>query len=67
MSLGHAGALLALLQLLLGLAVLGQVQSSNLLSLLDLLLVGLDLGLQIEFFSGVTVQRSIGIRQWTIN
>ena len=45
---GKLGALLDLLQLLLGLPELGQVEGGDLLSLLDLLLVGLDLldGLQ---------------------
>merc|ERR1712076_100157 len=47
LSLSHLGAVLSLLQLLLGLPVLGQVQSCNLLSLLDLLLVGLDLLLEL--------------------
>merc|ERR1712203_544226 len=47
LSLSHLGAVLCLLQLLLGLPVLGQVQSCNLLSLLDLLLVGLDLLLEL--------------------
>ena len=41
------GALLDLLQLLLGLPELGQVEGGDLLGLLDLLLVGLDLGLQL--------------------
>ena len=41
------GALLNLLQLLLGLPELGQVEGGDLLGLLDLLLVGLDLGLQL--------------------
>merc|ERR1719323_2838272 len=41
------GALLGLLELLLGLAELGQVEGGDLLSLLDLLLVGLDLVLQL--------------------
>merc|ERR1719410_1982016 len=44
---GELGSLLGLLQLLLCLAELGQVEGSNLLSLLDLLLVGLDLHLQL--------------------
>merc|ERR1719195_387337 len=46
-SLGHAGTVLALLQLLLRLAELGQVEGGDLLGLLDLLLVGLDLLLQL--------------------
>merc|ERR1719431_2399997 len=41
------GTLLNLLQLLLGLPELGQVEGGDLLSLLNLLLVGLDLGLQL--------------------
>ena len=41
------GALLNLLQLLLCLPELGQVEGGDLLGLLDLLLVGLDLGLQL--------------------
>merc|ERR1719192_2814359 len=41
------GTLLHLLQLLLGLPELGQVEGGDLLGLLDLLLVGLDLGLQL--------------------
>merc|ERR1740124_730690 len=40
-------SLLSLLQLLLGLAELGQVESCNFLSLLDLLLVSFDLHLQL--------------------
>merc|ERR1719341_371502 len=44
---GKLGALLDLLQLLLGLPELGQVEGGDLLGLLDLLLVGLDLGLQL--------------------
>merc|ERR1719418_344194 len=44
---GELGSLLGLLQLLLSLAELGQVEGSDLLSLLDLLLVGLDLALQL--------------------
>merc|ERR1719153_1485987 len=44
---GKLGAFLDLLQLLLGLPELGQVEGCDLLSLLDLLLVGLDLGLQL--------------------
>ena len=43
---GQLGALLGLLQLLLSLAELGQVQGGDLLSLLDLLLVSLDLLLE---------------------
>merc|ERR1719391_1296839 len=46
-SLGHLGPLFSLLKLLLSLAELGQVQGSNLLGLLNLLLVGLDLLLQL--------------------
>merc|ERR1719208_247004 len=45
--LSHSGAILSLLQLLLSLAELGQVEGSNLLGLLDLLLVGLDLLLEL--------------------
>merc|ERR1719510_1883384 len=45
--LGQFAALLRLLQLLLSLAVLGQVEGGDLLGLLDLLLVGLDLLLQL--------------------
>merc|ERR1719351_662374 len=45
--LSHSGSVLGLLQLLLGLAELGQVEGSNLLSLLNLLLVGFDLGLEL--------------------
>merc|ERR1719225_2511791 len=41
------GTLLHLLQLLLGLPELGKVEGGDLLGLLDLLLVGLDLGLQL--------------------
>ena len=41
------GPLLRLLKLLLGLPELGQVEGGDLLGLLDLLLVGLDLGLQL--------------------
>merc|ERR1711962_1860030 len=44
---GKLGALLHLLQLLLGLPELGQVEGGDLLGLLDLLLVDLDLGLQL--------------------
>merc|ERR1719292_99720 len=44
---GKLGALLDLLQLLLGLPELGQVEGGDLLGLLDLLLVDLDLGLQL--------------------
>merc|ERR1719471_331542 len=43
----QVGSLLSLSQVGLGLAELGQVHGSNLLSLLDLLLVGLDLGLEL--------------------
>merc|ERR1719220_2858570 len=46
-GLGHAGAVLGLLKLLLSLAELGQVEGGDLLGLLDLLLVGLDLALQL--------------------
>merc|ERR1719195_1772962 len=46
-SLGHAGTVLGLLQLLLSLAELGQVEGGDLLRLLNLLLVGLDLLLQL--------------------
>merc|ERR1719205_302473 len=46
-GIGHLGALLGLLELLLGLAELGQVQGGDLLGLLDLLLVGLDLLLEL--------------------
>merc|ERR1719228_646167 len=42
-SSGQFGSLLGLLKLLLCLAILGQVESCNFLSLLNLLLVGLDL------------------------
>merc|ERR1719208_525301 len=45
--LSHSGAILSLLQLLLSLAELGQVEGSNLLGFLNLLLVGLDLGLEL--------------------
>ena len=45
--LGQAGSLLALLQLLLRLAELGQVEGGNLLRLLNLLLVRLDLSLEL--------------------
>ena len=45
--LGQPGAILSLLKLLLGLPELGQVEGGDLLGLLDLLLVGLDLGLQL--------------------
>merc|ERR1719461_2729543 len=45
--LSHSGAILCLLKLLLSLAEFGQVQGGNLLSLLDLLLVGLDLALEL--------------------
>merc|ERR1719288_714213 len=45
--LSHLGAVLSLLELLLGLAELGQVEGGDLLSLLNLLLVGLDLLLEL--------------------
>merc|ERR1719208_351743 len=45
--LSHSGAILSLLQLLLSLAELGQVEGSNLLGFLNLLLVGLDLLLEL--------------------
>ena len=45
--LGHPGAVLGLLQLLLGLAELSQVEGGDLLGLLDLLLVALHLVLQL--------------------
>merc|ERR1719322_1062988 len=45
--LSHSGSVLGLLKLLLGLAELGQVEGSDLLSLLNLLLVGLDLRLEL--------------------
>merc|ERR1719208_60283 len=45
--LSHSGAILSLLQLLLSLAELGQVEGSDLLGFLNLLLVGLDLGLEL--------------------
>merc|ERR1740129_590980 len=45
--LGQPGAILGLLKLLLGLPELGQVEGGDLLGLLNLLLVGLDLGLQL--------------------
>ena len=45
--LSEPGTVLGLLQLLLGLPELGQVEGGDLLRLLDLLLVGLDLGLQL--------------------
>merc|ERR1712113_579274 len=45
--LGKPGALLSLLKLLLSLPELGQVEGGDLLSLLDLLLVSLDLLLQL--------------------
>merc|ERR1712098_287833 len=44
---GKLGSLLGLLKLLLGLAELSQVEGSYLLSLFNLLLVGLDLHLQL--------------------
>jgi len=43
----HSGSILSLLKFLLSLAELGQVQGSNLLSFLNLLLVGLDLALEL--------------------
>merc|ERR1719367_413246 len=43
----HSGSILSLLKLLLSLAELCQVQGSNLLSLFNLLLVGLDLALEL--------------------
>ena len=46
-GLGDPGALLCLLKLLLGFPELGQVERSNLLRLLDLLLVRLDLLLEL--------------------
>merc|ERR1712029_1148185 len=45
--LSHSGSVFSLLKLLLSLAELGQVEGSNLLGLLNLLLVGLDLGLEL--------------------
>merc|ERR1719499_1348865 len=45
--LSHSGSVLSLLKLLLSLSELGQVEGSNLLSLFNLLLVGLDLLLQL--------------------
>merc|ERR1719373_687778 len=45
--LSHSGSVFSFLELLLGLAELGQVEGSNLLSFLNLLLVGLDLGLEL--------------------
>merc|ERR1719188_935658 len=45
--LSHSGSVLGLLKLLLGLAELGQVEGSDLLSFLNLLLVGLDLRLEL--------------------
>merc|ERR1719336_1759745 len=45
--LSHLCSILSLLKLLLSLAELGQVKGSNLLGLLNLLLVGLDLGLEL--------------------
>merc|ERR1719238_2561574 len=47
LGLGEPGALLGLLELLLGLPELGKVEGGDLLGLLDLLLVSLDLGLQL--------------------
>ena len=46
-SVSSPGSLFAFLQFLLSFAELGQVQSSDLLGILDLLLVGLDLALQL--------------------
>merc|ERR1719193_613802 len=46
-SFGDVGALLGVLQLVLHLAVLGEVHGGDLLGLLDLALVGLDLGLEL--------------------
>ena len=46
-SFGDVGALLGILQLVLHLAVLGEVHGGDLLGLLDLALVGLDLGLEL--------------------
>merc|ERR1719373_1405597 len=45
--LSHSGSVFSFLELLLSLAELGQVEGSNLLSFLNLLLVGLDLGLEL--------------------
>ena len=45
--LSHPGSVLSLLQLLLGLAELGEVEGGDLLGLLDLLLIGLDLLLEL--------------------
>merc|ERR1719334_1483276 len=46
-SFGDVGALLGIFQLVLHLAVLGEVHGGDLLGLLDLALVGLDLGLEL--------------------
>merc|ERR550519_1477677 len=46
-SCGELGTFLGLLEFLLGLAVLGEVESGDLLGFLDLFLVNLDLGLQL--------------------
>merc|ERR1711872_976253 len=46
-SFGHVGALLGVFQLVLPLAVLGEVHGGDLLGLLDLALVGLDLSLEL--------------------
>ena len=43
----HSGSVFSFLKLLLSLVELGQVEGSNLLGLLNLLLVGLDLGLEL--------------------
>merc|ERR1719508_192893 len=48
LTLSKSGSLLRLFQLLLSLAEFGQIESSNLLSLFHLLLVGLDLCLQLS-------------------
>merc|ERR1719373_844792 len=45
--LSHSGSVFSFLELLLSFAELGQVEGSNLLSFLNLLLVGLDLGLEL--------------------
>ena len=47
LSVGHLGPVLALLQLLLRVPELRQVERGDLLGLLDLLLVGLDLHLEL--------------------
>merc|ERR1712107_304299 len=46
-GISHLCSLLSLFKFLLGLAEFGKVKSSNLLSLINLLLVGLDLSLQL--------------------